>query len=307
MNRKRIDHLDWSYIRSFVAVAETGSLTAAAKKTGQSQPTVGRHVKAAEAALGVELFTRGVSGLVLTEIGQLLLEPAREMAAASARLQTLAVGGDTRLSGTIRITASVVVSHYILPPIIAKFRELEPDIEIELVPSDLSENLIFRDADIAVRMYRPTQLDIVTKHICDQPIALYAAHSLLQQYGQPTDWQQVSSLPFVGYDQSELIIQAMGALGLRVDRHFFAVRCDAQATNWELVCAGCGVGAMQTVIADADARVTKLAFQPPLPSLPIWLAAPQALRANARIQRVWDHLLEELVGSSSLSGDTGIH
>lgn len=294
MNENRINQLDWSYVRSFVAVAQTGSLTAAAKKTGQSQPTVGRHVKAAEAALGVELFTRGVGGLALTEIGRSLLEPAQEMAAASARLQTLAAGGDTRLSGTVRLTASAVVSHYVLPPIIAKLRVLEPAIEIELVPSDLSENLLFRDADIAVRMYRPTQLDIVTKHISDQPIALYAARTLLQQVGQPTDWQQVSSLPFVGYDQSDLIIQAMGSLGLDVDRHFFAVRCDEQATHWELVCAGCGVGAMQTVIADADARVARLAFQPALPSLPMWLAAPQAMRSNTRLQRVWDFLLEEL-------------
>ena len=142
------DNLDWTYIRAFLAVAETGSLSAAARKTGQSQPTLGRHIKAAEAALGVDLFLRASDGLHLTEAGASLLR-------------------DARISGTVRITASIVVSHYLLPPIIAELRRAEPDIEIELVPSDTTENLIFREADIAIRMFRPTQLDIVTRKLVD--------------------------------------------------------------------------------------------------------------------------------------------
>jgi len=285
--------LDWAYIRSFVAVAEAGSLSAAARKTGQSQPTVGRHIKAAEAALGVELFSRELGGLTLTEIGQSLLEPAREMATASARLESLAVGGDTRVAGTVRITASVVVAHYLLPPIIAEIRAQEPHIEIELLPSDLTENLIFREADIALRMFRPTQLDVVTRHLGDHPVALYATHALLERAGHPDTWDSLSSLPFVGYDQSDLMIKAMGSMGVSVDRHFFAVRCDNQAAHWELVCAGCGVGAMQTCIGDSDPRVVRLPIPLDIPPLPVWLAASQALRKNTRIQRVWDLLQEK--------------
>ena len=289
-----INPLDWTYVRTFLVVADTGSLTAAATKLGQSQPTVGRHVKAAEAALGVELFTRGTSGLTLTEVGLSLVEPAREMAAASARLENLAAGGDARLRGTVRITASVVVSHHLLPPIIAEIRAEEPDIEIELVPSDTTENLIFREADIAVRMYRPTQLDIVAKHVADHPIALYASSGLLKKYGQPHHIDALRSLPFVGFDTSDMIIRAMRGVGFQVDRHFFGVRCDNQAAYWQLVCAGCGVGAMQTAIGDAEPRVEELDFQPELPALPIWLAAPEALRKSKRIKRVWDMLGDAL-------------
>ena len=159
--------LDWSYIRSLLAVAETGSLSAAARKTGQSQPTLGRHIKAVEMALGTDLFVRNSGGLQLTEAGLSLLEPAREMAHAYARLTTQAAGRDAAVAGTVRITASVVVSQYLLPPIIAEIRRREPDIEIELVPSDTTENLMFREADIAVRMFRPTQLDVVARKIAD--------------------------------------------------------------------------------------------------------------------------------------------
>ena len=286
--------LDWSHLRTFVAVAETGSLTAAAKQLGQSQPTTGRHIKAAEMALGTELFTRNLRGLSLTEAGLSMLAPARDMAAAAARLETVAAGRDERISGTVRITASVVVSHYILPPIIGAMRSQEPGIEIEIVPSDASENLIFREADIALRMYRPTQLDVIAKHITTQPIALYAARTLIKKFGQPQTVKDLAALPFVGFDKSDLIIRTMRDLGLNADRHFFGVRCDDQSVFWKLVCAGCGVGAMQAAIGDAEPRVVRTDYQPDLPSLPIWLAAPEALHTNARIKRVWDLLVADL-------------
>ncbi|MEL6437184.1 MAG: LysR family transcriptional regulator [Pseudomonadota bacterium] len=286
--------LDWSHIRAFLAVAEAGSLSGAARNLRQSQPTLGRHIKAAETKLGTTLFTRTSGGLELTEAGRALLEPAREMAIASARIETLAAGRDVQLSGTVRITASVVVTHFILPPIIAQLREAEPDIEIELVPSDSSENLIFREADIAVRMYQPTQLDIVTRKMADQRLALYASHGLLARYGQPKTLDEVVAFPFVGFDTSDMIIRHMRSIGLDIDKHFFGVRCDDQAAFWRLVCAGCGVGAMQTVIGDAEPAVERLTVDVHLPPLPMWLAAHEALHKTPRIRRVWDFLAENL-------------
>ena len=291
---KRVELLDWAYIRSFLAVAETGSLTAAAKLTGQSQPTLGRHIKAAETALGAELFIRGRTGFRLTEVGSTLLEPARDMSQASARLATLAAGRDTRLSGTVRITASVVVSHYLLPEIVAGLRQVEPDIEIELVPSDTTESLLYRDADIAIRMYRPTQLDIVTRKIAEQPLAIYASHGLLKRIGQPKNLNELVRLPFVGFDRSDLIIRSMQDIGLEVDRHFFGVRCDDQAAYWELVRAGCGAGAMQTVIGDQEPLVKKLDFQPGLAPLPIWLAIHESLQQTPKVKRVFSYLADQL-------------
>ena len=284
--------LDWTYIRSFLAVAETGSLSAAARKLRQSQPTMGRHIKAAENELGVTLFVRTTTGLDLTEAGRALVGPAQDMATASAQLETLAAGSDARLSGTVRITASVVVSHYILPSIISELRLSEPDIEIELVPSDTSENLLFREADIAIRMYQPTQLDIVTRKITEQQMALYAARNLLARLGQPKNIEELSGFPFVGFDRSDLIIRHIRQVGFDIDRHFFGVRCDDQAAYWRLVCAGCGLGAMQTVIGDDEQKVERLDIQPDLPSLPIWLATHEMLYKNIRVKRVWDHVAD---------------
>lgn len=288
-------NLDWTYIHSFLAVAETGSLTAAAKKIGQSQPTLGRHIKAAEDTLGTQLFTRTTNGLQLTEAGLVLLEPARDMAKASARLATLAAGRDEQLSGTVRITASVVVSHYLLPAIIADMREAEPGIQIEIVPSDTSESLIFREADIAIRMYRPTQLDIITRKVADHSMSLYASTDFLKRNENPRNFEELARLPFVGFDKSDIIIRTMRAIGLPVDRSFFGVRCDDQAIYWELVRKGCGVGAMQNKIGSADPQVEKLNFQPKLPSLPVWLAAHEALHKTPRVKHVWNHLADRLI------------
>ena len=244
--------------------------------------------------MGTKLFFRVPSGLQMTDAGLTLLEPARDMSKASARLATLAAGRDTRLSGTVRITASVVVSHYLLPEIIAGLRQAEPDIEIELVPSDTTESLLYRDADIAIRMYRPKQLDIVTRKIAEQPLAIYASHDLLERIGHPESFEDLLELPFVGFDRSDMIIRTMRETGLAVDRHFFGVRCDDQATYWELVRAGCGVGAMQTVIGDQEPQVQKLAFQPDLPPLPVWLATHETLHRTPKIKRVFSHLADRL-------------
>ena len=293
-----LDQLDWTYLKSFIAVAETGSLTAAAQQLGQSQPTIGRHIKAAEDMFGAELFTRELRGLSLTEFGLSILEPAKQMAEQAARLQNIAVGRDHGISGTVRITASMVMSHYVLPDIVANIRRAEPNIEIELVPSDATENLLFREADIAIRMYRPTQLDIVAKHIVDQEMALYASHELIGEHGQPSTLYELSKLPFVGFDKSDTMIKLMRDMGWPIDRHFFGVRCDDQAAYWNLVRSGCGVGGMQTSIGDRDNRVCRVAFQPPLPKLPVWVAATDALRRNLRIRRVWDLLVEGLETAS---------
>lgn len=290
----QLPSLDWAHIRAFLAVAETGSLSAAARTLGQSQPTMGRHIKAAEAALGATLFLREPGGLRLSEVGSMLLGPAREMAEASARFETLAAGRDMALSGTVRITASVVVSHYLLPGIIADLRQAEPDIEVELVSSDATENLIFREADIAIRMFRPTQLDIVTRKIGDSPMALYASGALLSRFGQPANLDDLRRLPFVGFDRSDMILRLARGWGLDVGKGFFGVRCDDQAAYWNLVCAGCGVGGTQTVIGDGEPRVRRLDFQPDLPALPVWLAAHEAMHKTPRVRRVWDFLADAL-------------
>lgn len=285
-----MEKLDWSLIRSFLAVAEAGSLSAAARATGISQPTLGRHVQAAEAALAVPLFTRVAQGLVLTEAGQALMPAAWAMQAAAAELVLTAAGRATGIAGSVRITASHVVSHRILPPVLARLRVDEPGIQIDLVPSDTSENLLFGEADIALRMYRPTQSDLVARHVADLPLGLYAAKSYLDRRGRPASPEDLMQFDFVGQDKSDQIIRVMARLGIPVTRSFFPVRCDDPLTYVELIRAGCGLGGILRRIGDGDPLLERIDVVPDLPSLPVWLTAAPHLRQSPRLRRVWDAL-----------------
>jgi DNA-binding transcriptional LysR family regulator len=297
---------DWTLIRSLLAVADHGSLSAAARALGLSQPTLGRHVAEAQAALGLSLFTRTPQGLRPSEAMEALLPAARSMAEAANRLALAAAGKAEDVSGTVRLTASRVVSHYLLPPILARLRQAEPLIEIELVPSDAVENLLYREADIALRMFRPVQVDLVARHLADLPLGLYAARSYLDRVGRPRVPEDLLALDFLGFDQSDVIVQLMGRMGVSRTRHDFKVRCDDQLVYWGLVRAGLGVGGMQHLIADADPLVERVGEgQVTLPPLPLWIAAAPGLRQTPRIARVWDFLCAELLALTRFGASPG--
>lgn len=285
-----MDMPDWTLIRSFLAVAEAGSLSAAARAAGISQPTLGRHIHAIESALQVALFTRTAQGQALTEAGQALLPTARAMQAAATELVLAARARATGIEGSIRLTASRAVSNAILPPILARLRAEEPGIQIDLVPSDTTENLLFGEADIALRMYRPTQGDLVARHIADLPLGLYAAKAYLDRKGRPTTVDDLLRLDFVGQDRMDQIIRVMAGLGVTVERSFFPVRCDDPLTYEALVRAGCGLGGLLRRTGDADPLLERIELIAELPSLPVWLTAAPHLRQSPRLRRVWDAL-----------------
>ncbi|PWE33616.1 LysR family transcriptional regulator [Maritimibacter sp. 55A14] len=285
---------DWTLIRFFLAVAEAGSLSAAARDLGLSQPTLTRRIREAERVLGGPLFRRHARGLALTEAGAALVEDARRMRDAAARLGMTAAGHGGAPRGTVRITASGVVSFHFLPPILAGLRAQEPEIELELHPSNASENLLFREADIAVRMYRPEQLDLVARHLGTVPIGLFASKAYIARAGEPQSIEALRVHDWIGYDRSQLIIRGMRSMGVEVDRSFFRTRCDDQVTYWALLRAGCGIGVAPLRPGLADPDLVQLLPDLPVAELPVWLAAHDALRQSPRIRRVWDALAEGL-------------
>ncbi|WP_146348323.1 LysR family transcriptional regulator [Falsiphaeobacter marinintestinus] len=285
---------DWSLIPSFLAVAETGSLSGAARKMGRSQPSLGRDIRLLEASLGVTLFERHARGLTLSDVGTSLLPMAHQMRDTMNALELTAAGRSQDTGGTVRITASVFASHFILPPILARIREEAPEIQLDLMPSDATENLLFHEADIAVRMYRPTQLDIVTRQIVTLNMGVYAARSYLDHKGWPQTPIEMMQHDLVGFDANDLILTRMREQGWPVTRDDFAVRCDDQAAYWHLIRAGCGIGFSQRVVGNADPGVVELDLGVDVGHLEVWLAAHRTMRQTPRIRRVWDLLAREL-------------
>ncbi len=282
--------LDWTLLRAFLAVARTGSLSAAARELEQSQPTLGRHIRTLELQTGGPLFERHARGLTPSDLGRALLPGAEAMEAGAREVELALAGEDTRATGPVRITASVYVSIYLLPPILAVLKRSHPEIQVELVPSDQTENLLFHEADIALRMYRPEQLEMVARHLGDLPLGLYTTPDYLQRKGCPASFADILNHEVIGYDRDDRIVKGFRDAGLDVSRDWFSTRTDNQVAYWELTCAGCGIGIGQTIVGDREPRVVRILPDATLPSLPLWLTAHEHLRHTPRVARVWEAL-----------------
>ncbi len=289
-----MSEIDWNLIRSFVAVAEGGSLSAAARKLAASQPTLGRHVAELEQALGVTLFRRGRRGYQLTEAGMALYERGRAVSERAAAFSLLALGSVEAIGGTVRIAASEVVAACVLPPMMARLGVEEPGIEVEVVASNQVENLLRRDADIAIRMVRPEQNELVARKVADIGLSLCAARSYLDRRGRPAALPDLRDHALVGFDRSDDLIRGLAAAGLTMTRHAFRFRTDNQIVFWEAVRAGNGIGIGQEPLARRDPLLEIVLPEVRLPVLPVWLAMHRDVRTGVRIRRVADFLHEEL-------------
>jgi len=293
---------DWNLIKSFVAVAETGSLSAAARSLTASQPTLGRHIGELEQALGVTLFRRGRRGYELTEAGSTLYERGRAVSVQANSFSLLALGSVEAIEGTVRIAASEVVAACVLPRMMARLGAEEPGIEVEIVASNQVENLLRRDADIAIRMVRPAQNELVARKVTDIALCLCAAKSYLDRHGRPGQPGELADHPMVGFDRSDDIIRGLTAYGIPVSRSSFRFRTDNQIVLWEAARAGNGIGIGQEPLVERDPDMEKLLAGVPLPNLPVWLAMHRDVRTSLRIRRVADFLHEELKRYSAGTG-----
>lgn len=281
---------DWSLWRSFAAVVETGSLSAAARALGLSQPTLGRHVEALEQALGVTLFERTLAGLKATETALRLYEPVLGAQRSLAEASLMAEGAQAALKGTVRITASEVVSQFVLPQMLVPIRTEFPDIAIELVPTDSTENLLLREADIAIRMFRPTQLELVTRKLGEIAIVCCAHESYLDRRGTPQTIEELYGHDMIGLDRSDLMLRVATLLGFPLRRDDFALRTDDQPLMWELLRAGLGIGfGQEQLVADTPGMRAILPQLRP-PGLEVWLTTHRELFTSGRIRAIYDAL-----------------
>lgn len=291
---------DWNRARSFLAAADQGSFSAAAKALGTTQPTVGRQVAALEQELGVTLFERLGTHLELTPTGLELVEHVRTMQDAATKLSLSADGQATSVEGKVSITASEAISAFLLPPILAGLRREHPGIEIEIVASNDVRDLHRREADIAVRNFRSTQPHLIAKKVRDTSATLYATPAYLERVG-PLTKDDMSRADLFAFDRGDEMIEGLRALGLHVTREQFSIVTDNHLVQWELCKQGIGVGFMMEEVGDLEPRVQRvLPDAPPLP-VPIWLVCHRELRTSRRIRIVFDRLAEGL--GRPLGGD----
>ncbi len=295
MNTKLQNGFDWSLVRSFLAALDHGTLLGAARHLKTSQPTLGRHIAELESQLGVVLFERTGRGLVPTATGLQLAESARGMEAGALQLERTLSGVQTQSSGTVRMTASVPVAVFLMPPVLAAMRQALPEIQVELVSSNQVSNLLRREADIALRMVRPDQSTLIARKIGSVSLGAYAHRSYLARSRPLRQASDLLQHELIGSDADPAILQGFAAMGYPVTRAAFALRSDDLIVQWQAVRAGMGVGFCADYMARGDADVVEvLPGQLKIPSLPMWLAVHREIRTNARIRRVYDYLASAL-------------
>ncbi|MEY8117351.1 LysR family transcriptional regulator [Falsihalocynthiibacter sp. BN13B15] len=285
---------DWNKARAFLVTAEEGSLSAAARALGMSQPTLGRQVDGLEQELGIVLFQRVGRGLTLTPSGLDLLEHVRDMGQAAGRVSLAALGQSQAIAGTICISASETYATVLLPPIIAKLRLLEPGIRVEIVVSNQASDLRRREADIAIRSFRPTEPDLIAKKIGNAEARLYATPAYIAKLGHPTKPYDLRHADFINLDHSGMMMKGLNTLGLGLTEANFPLMTESYLVMWELVREGAAIGILDAFIGDADPTVRRvLADLEPL-TFPMWLVAHRELATSRRIRMVYDFLAEEL-------------
>lgn len=286
----------WELYRSFLAVMREGSLSGAARALGMTQPSLGRHMRELELALGAVLFARSPQGLVPTELAQELVPHAQAMASASAALQRTASAGRGEVSGTVRITASEIIGAEVLPPMLTAFRERHPGIVIELVLSNQTADLLRRDADIAIRMVQPSQEALVARHVGRIELGLFAHRSYLDAHGYPVTPADLAGHALIGFDTEAPYVRRLRPSGLPLAREHFALRTDSDLAGLAALRAGFGIGFVQVGLARRNPQLVRLL--PEAVSLPLetWVVMHEDLRQSLRVRRLFDHLAEALGG-----------
>ncbi|MCP5036500.1 MAG: LysR family transcriptional regulator [Rhodobacteraceae bacterium] len=287
---------DWNRARAFLVTAEEGSLSAAARALGMAQPTLGRQVDALEQELKLVLFERVGRGLTLTPSGLELLDHVRAMGDAASKVSLSAAGQSQSIEGLICIAASETYALHILPPIIAKLRRLEPGINIEIVASNTPSDLRRREADIAIRNFRPSEPDLIAKKIRDVPARLYATPQYIENIGNPKLPYDLRNAEFINIDNTGALITGLGAIGISVTKANFPVMTESYNVMWELVKQGVGIGILDGNIGDAEPLVERVLPDMEPMMFPIWLVAHRELNTSRRIRMVFDLLATSLAG-----------
>ena len=285
---------DWNQARAFLITAREGSLCAAARQLGQTQPTLSRQVAALETQLGVTLFERVGKRLVLTDTGQELLEHVRAMGEAAELVSLSASGRSQAIFGRVRISAAGIVAAYLLPPVIEAMRSRYPEIEIELVVCNQLSDLRRREADIAIRHVRPEDEELFAKKVKETSARLYASRGWLRRYGRPRTPADLASAVFVGSADASSYIAALAKKGCTVAADQFKIITESGVVGWEMIKRGLAVGAMLDEVAALTPDVEQLLPQVPPFSVPYWLCTHRELHTSRRIRLVFDLLAEEL-------------
>ena len=285
---------DWNQVRAFLATAEEGSFSGAARALKSTQPTVGRQIDALEASLGITLMERTPRGPVLTDAGRELVEHVRAMKDAASLFSIAAAGRSQETFGEVSVTANDLLAETLLPGMVAKLRSEAPGIIVQIIASNDVQDLTVREADIALRHARPDQPDLIAKHVVDLRANLYASSDYLNRKSRPSKLSDLSGLELVGSPNTDRMVSALAQMGVEVLPDNFVSKSASGSVLWALVKQGVGAAMIPEALGDREKGIERVLPDFSSMPFPIWLVTHRELRTSKKIRLVYDFLASEI-------------
>ncbi len=281
---------DWNHVRAFLATAEEGSFSAAAKILQSTQPTIGRQIAALEDDLGVTLVERSGRGLMLTSAGEELLEYVRAMGDAVTKISIVAEGQSAEIEGTVAVTTTDLMATAVLPDILRPLRKAAPKLRIRIDSANDMRDLMRREADIAIRHVRPEQPELIARQVGNIGGRLYAASEYLDRAGRPKTPSDIAKLDFIGIADARRLLPAMESMGIPIREENFVISPQSATVTWQLVKEGYGISMLPDPLCRNTPGMEEVLPGLPIQYVPVWLVTHRELRTSRRIRLVYDTL-----------------
>ena len=288
--------LPWDLIQSFAVVARLGSLSKASSELGISQPTLSRQMVALEHHLGMTLLDRSTQGVKVTSSGAKLLDSCESMQSAADQLSRIASGTAATIEGEVRISANEVIGLYYLPELLTEFGELYPEVTVELEISNQAISLNKRDADVALRMFRPTQPELIARRLPNIGLTFVASKDYLAKHGSINELSDVAEHRIIGFDRDAQVADALEQLQLPFSANDFSLRTDFLPLQIELARQNAGLTITHNFLLNRFTDLYAVLPNLTLPSLEFWLVCHADVQHNRRIRVMMDFLFERLSG-----------
>jgi DNA-binding transcriptional LysR family regulator len=281
---------DWNLLRSFIAIYETGTLTEAAARLNTTQPSMGRHLRELEAQINEILFVRLPGKLKPNARADALFEAILPMRHSTREAANLFANSAETVAGAVRVAVAETYAYHVIPAILLPLLNKHPELEIELSVSNQSDNLLRRDADIAMRFFRPLQDDLIAVKVGDTSLGMYAHEDYLQQHGEPTELELTAGHIVSGNDREPMPKAGVlhGAPPKQPIR--FRFRTDFVLAREASATAGHTMSMMFVDIAKTKPQLKRILADRINLKQEVWLCAHEELRRSPRMRLVWEQL-----------------
>jgi DNA-binding transcriptional LysR family regulator len=287
---------DWDDLKVALAIARHGTLSAAARALGTTQPTVSRRLDSLERELNAKLFDREAGGLRLTALGQSLLASLEEMDAAALSLQRQVAARDTGLRGEILVTSLDWLGDEVIAPLLARFSALHPGLLIELVNDTKVFNLARREADLAFRFGSFEQENLVERRIGEVAYALYASTGYLETHGQPDVADGFHGHHLVLLDRAAGEVPHEAWLPVVAHQARILLHANGLRSNLAVVRSGAAMAVLPCYLARAEPTLQRIALPQPMPVRAVRVGFHSDMRETPRLRALIDFMVEEFAG-----------